>query len=316
MAQNINHHPLMVTIRCIAYNQEKYIRDCLEGFVMQKTNFRFEAIVHDDASTDGTAAIIKEYAEKYPDIIKPILETENQYSKADGSLGRIMDEHTHGKYVAFCEGDDYWTDPLKLQKQVDFLESHPDCSLCFHNAIMHWEDGRAEDALFSHVENRIYTGVEIFQNWIVPTASVVIRYNKAYKEWRRKAAENKHFCYGDILCFLSASKCGKSYGMSDVMSVYRKQEGGAVYTYSIEREIMHAYHCLEIYKVFGNEFKNLSKNFFAQYGLEALWNARGAGNVRWGLLCDIFKVAPLSVVCSFGRTLLTKLQNVLSLKVS
>lgn len=129
MEQNKDNQPLMVTIRCIAYNQEAYIRDCLEGFVMQQTNFRFEAIVHDDASTDGTAAIIKEYAEKHPDIIKPILETENQYSKHDGSLGRIMDEHTHGKYVAYCEGDDCWIDPLKLQKQVDYLEAHPDCML-------------------------------------------------------------------------------------------------------------------------------------------------------------------------------------------
>ena len=76
--------PLMVTIRCITFNQASYIRDCLDGFVMQKTNFRFEAIVHDDASTDGNAEIIKEYGEKYPSIIKPILETENQWSKRDG----------------------------------------------------------------------------------------------------------------------------------------------------------------------------------------------------------------------------------------
>ena len=136
-----NQQPLMVTIRCAVYNHEQYIRKCLEGFVMQKTNFKFEAIVHDDVSTDGSVAIIKEYAEKYPDIIKPIFEKENQYSKHDGSLGRIMDENSHGKYIAFCEGDDYWTDPLKLQKQIDFLESHPDYSLCFHNAIIHWEDG-------------------------------------------------------------------------------------------------------------------------------------------------------------------------------
>ena len=115
--------PLVVSIKCTAYNHEPYIRQCLEGFVMQKTNFRFEAIVHDDASTDGTAAIIREYAEKYPDIIKPIYETENQYSKHDGSLDRIMDAHMHGKYIALCEGDDYWIDPLKLQKQVDFLEN-------------------------------------------------------------------------------------------------------------------------------------------------------------------------------------------------
>ena len=130
------NEPLMVTILCLVYNHESYIRQCLEGFVMQKTNFRFEAIVHDDASTDGTAAIIREYAEKYPDIIKPIFETENQYSKGDGSLGRIMTAHTHGKYVAICEGDDYWIDPLKLQRQVDFLEGNPEYVLTYKGAYI------------------------------------------------------------------------------------------------------------------------------------------------------------------------------------
>lgn len=126
----------LVAIRCITYNHEPYIREALEGFVMQKTNFPFVAIVHDDASTDGTAAIIREYAEKYPDIIKPIYETENQYSKKDGSLSRIMNRacaETGAKYIALCEGDDYWIDPLKLQKQVDFLESYPDYGMCYTN---------------------------------------------------------------------------------------------------------------------------------------------------------------------------------------
>lgn len=126
MTTTEDNRPLMVSIRCITYNHERFIRHCLEGFVMQKTNFRFEAIVHDDASTDGTAEIIREYAERYPDIIKPIYEKENLYSKADGSLGRVMDAACVGKYIATCEGDDYWTDPLKLQKQVDILESHPE----------------------------------------------------------------------------------------------------------------------------------------------------------------------------------------------
>ncbi len=144
MTEQCSKEPLMVTIRCITYNHEPYIRQCLEGFVMQKTNFRFEAIVHDDASTDGTADIISEYAERYPEIIKPIFETENQYSKHDGSIRRIMDAHTHGKYVAICEGDDYWTDPLKLQKQVDFMESHPEHSLCFHAHYREYNDGRKE----------------------------------------------------------------------------------------------------------------------------------------------------------------------------
>ena len=137
--QNKEQQPLMVTIRCTVFNHEHYLRECLEGFVMQKTNFRFEAIVHDDASTDGSAAIIKEYAEKYPDIIKPIYETENQYSKHDGSLGRIMREHMYGKYIAWCEGDDYWTDPLKLQKQVDIMEQHPEYSMCCCRAKLYSE---------------------------------------------------------------------------------------------------------------------------------------------------------------------------------
>lgn len=135
----MQNESLMVTIRCTTYNHELYIRQCLEGFIMQKTNFRFEAIVHDDASTDGTANIIREYAKKYPDIIKPIIETENQYSKLDGSIQRIMNEHIHGKYVAMCEGDDYWIDPLKLQKQVDFLESNSEYSMCAHNAFVFYQ---------------------------------------------------------------------------------------------------------------------------------------------------------------------------------
>lgn len=126
----MNETQPLVTIHCLVYNHEPYLRQCLDGFVMQKTDFRFEAIVHDDASTDGSAAIIKEYARKYPSIIKPIFENENQYSKHDGTIRRIMNEHTRGKYVAICEGDDYWIDPLKLQKQVDLLESNPSISLC------------------------------------------------------------------------------------------------------------------------------------------------------------------------------------------
>ena len=122
----------LVSIRCLVYNHEPYLRQCLDGFVMQKTNFPFEAIVHDDASTDGSAAIIREYAEKYPAIIKPIFETENQYRK--GIINKIMDAamHPESKYLAICEGDDYWTDPNKLQLQVDFLESHPDYFMTCH----------------------------------------------------------------------------------------------------------------------------------------------------------------------------------------
>lgn len=97
-----------------------YLRKCLDGFVMQQANFRFEVIVHDDASTDGSAIVIREYATKYPDIIKPILQTENQYSKHDGSIRRIMESRCVGKYIAICEGDDYWTSPDNCKNRWTF----------------------------------------------------------------------------------------------------------------------------------------------------------------------------------------------------
>ncbi len=124
---------IKVSVICNAYNHEPFIKDALDGFVMQKTNFKFEILVHDDASTDKTADIIREYEKKYPEIIKPIYETENQYSK--GNLGKIQYGRAKGKYIAFCEGDDYWTDENKLQLQFDALEAHPEIDMCAHEAV-------------------------------------------------------------------------------------------------------------------------------------------------------------------------------------
>lgn len=123
---------VLVTIKCMVFNQEPYLRECFDGFLIQKTKFPFEVIVHDDASTDGSKAIIQEYASKYPSIFKPLYETENQYSKV-GFFGiiKMMNQHIHGKYVAICEGDDYWIDPCKLQKQVDYLERNLECGLVY-----------------------------------------------------------------------------------------------------------------------------------------------------------------------------------------
>lgn len=126
-------HDIMVSINCVTYNHEKYIVAAIESFLMQKTNFAFEILIYDDASTDSTAKIIKEYQAKYPDVIKPIYQTENQYSKGVNvtyfNLNRVK-----GKYIANCEGDDFWVDPHKLQKQVDYMEMHPECTLCTHAA--------------------------------------------------------------------------------------------------------------------------------------------------------------------------------------
>ena len=126
---------MMVSVICLAYNHEAYIRDALEGFVRQQTDFPFEVLVHDDASTDGTAEIIREYAGRYPQIIRPFFETENQYSKGVVIARDMLFPHVRGRYVALCEGDDYWIDPLKLSKQVAALEAHPEVDICAHRAL-------------------------------------------------------------------------------------------------------------------------------------------------------------------------------------
>lgn len=123
---------IQVSVICNTYNHAPYIRDALEGFVMQVTDFKYEVLVHDDASTDGTADIVREYAAKYPDLIKPICQTENQYTQGVKISWKFQFPRVSGKYVAFCEGDDYWTDPYKLQKQYDVMESHPEIDMCAH----------------------------------------------------------------------------------------------------------------------------------------------------------------------------------------
>lgn len=199
---------------------------------MQKTNFPFEAIVHDDASTDGTAKIILEYAKKYPDIIKPIFEIENQYSKKDGSLGRILNHACNGSYIAVCEGDDYWTDPLKLQKQVDFLEKNPDFSMCSHDFFTYKEDaGELSDescfrSLFQskgRQNSYIKYGVEDnFLRWYTQPLTVMYR-NGAYLS--RIPAE-KYRYYRDNIFYYYVLLQGMGALLPDVMGVYRKQPGG------------------------------------------------------------------------------------------
>lgn len=211
------NQPLMVSIKCLAFNHEKYIRKTLEGFVMQKTKFRFEAIVHDDASTDGTAVIIREYAEKYPNIIKAIFETENKYSKKDGSLTKIMYNACKGKYIAMCEGDDYWTDPYKLQKQVDFLETHPDFVMCSHNYRCYIQQTNSFESWLT-CDDTIYD-LETFisrENWLTQPLTCLYR-SSAFKLNEYLQYKNSK----DVTLFYYLLKRGKGMYLKDCMGVYR-----------------------------------------------------------------------------------------------
>ena len=125
----------LVSVCCITYNHASYIKDAIDSFLMQETNFAFEILIHDDASTDETTQIILDYAEQYPDIIKPVIQDENQYLKCSLINPRFLFPKAVGKYIALCDGDDYWTDRSKLDKQVGFLENNPDYVITYTDCV-------------------------------------------------------------------------------------------------------------------------------------------------------------------------------------
>ena len=273
----MNKDEILVSIRCAVYNHEPYIRQCLDGFVMQKTNFRFEAIVHDDASTDNSASIIREYAGKYPEIIRPIYETENQFSKKDGSLMRIITEACHGKYYASCEGDDYWTDPLKLQKQVDYMESHPECAMVFGNAIEHWEDNFRTDKLFAEIEERDYTGVELSDKWIVPTATTLYKSEVYDTPLAKLSVLSGRFFANDLPLCLSCAAMGSIHAFSDVFSVYRRLPSGFWRSLDAKGRIRMGKDRELLYDVFGKKYRN-STIPMAFYHYQRAWQIAKDGN--------------------------------------
>lgn len=226
MGTNEHSSDIMVSIVCDTYNHEKYIADALEGFLMQKTNFAFEILVHDDASTDRTAEIIRDYEKRYPDLIKPIYETENQYSKQDDSLARIQNGRVKGKYTALCEGDDYWTDPLKLQKQFDAMERNPQVDMCAHKAKL--IDSRTNRLIRSFPpvnETRVFTLEEVLyggRGILFATDSLFCR-----SAINRNPPRFRKFWTTDYTFQLNGALRGGILFLNEEMSVYRYMTRGS-----------------------------------------------------------------------------------------
>lgn len=209
-------HPL-VSIVCNTYNHGRYIESAIKGFLIQETDFPFEILIYDDASTDETASVIKKYENEYPALIKPLYQKENQYSLGKDVFEMNL-ERSKGKYIAVCEGDDYWTDCHKLQKQVCFLEEHLNYTMCFHASFIEKENEALKSNIACEsIETRDYSAEEIFAKWTVPTASVVFRKDVLFMPLKRKS----DFINGDIVLFLRCCECGKIFGFCDKMSVYR-----------------------------------------------------------------------------------------------
>ena len=225
----------LVAIKCLVYNHEPYLRDCFEGFVMQQTNFPFVAIVHDDASTDNSAAIIREYEEKYPDIIKPIYEAENQYSKRDGSVGRIMNaavDATGAKYIAMCEGDDYWTDPLKLQKQVDFMEANPEYGLCYAKAYRYNEELKKYIGVKGSARAEVYE-LSIQGTHHISTPTILMRQSLFLNCLSDSSFLLNNGLFTDSSLWWWFAANSKLYFMDDVVAVYRELSESASHSKDI-----------------------------------------------------------------------------------
>lgn len=210
-------HPL-VSISCITYNHEPFIRQCLDGFFMQE-GVNFEILIHDDASTDGTQDVIREYMERYPGVIKPIFQTKNQWSKGTrGMMATFNFPRANGKYIAMCEGDDYWTDPLKLQKQVDFLEQNPDFVMCFTNcSVLKQDTGEV-------IKERLRFKETIFdQNQIPKMAPTLTRLMRAdlLRDMPQKKIVN-----GDTYLMIYLLQFGKIKYLDFISGTYRIHKGG------------------------------------------------------------------------------------------
>jgi glycosyltransferase involved in cell wall biosynthesis len=210
-----------VSISCVTYNHTHYIANAIESFLMQKTTFPVEILIHDDTSTDGTAEIIREYQKKHPDLIFPIYQTENQFSKGKKISLTYQFPRARGKYIALCEGDDFWIDPLKLQKQAEFLEANPDCTLCFHAAkILDETKGRFTNISRPMGVKQIYTIHDLLMpdaGNFIKLASVVLRAGVVdkYPDWIMKHT------VGDYPLYLLYAHHGNFGYLDQVMSVYR-----------------------------------------------------------------------------------------------
>ena len=218
---------IMVSICCLSYQHRDYITQALDSFLKQDCDFRVEILIHDDASKDGTREIIERYADRYGDVIRPLYEEENQYQKGIRNLSGVYNfPRARGKYIAMCEGDDFWLDIRKLSTQVAIMEDHPECSMCCHAArIVSMDDSFRELAQLRpyHNDGFIETEDIISRPVNIPTSSLLFRteYAKELPDWYYQCP------VGDIPLHLFMALKGRVFYINRPMSAYRVGGGGS-----------------------------------------------------------------------------------------
>lgn len=237
----INNVIPLVSVTVTTYQHANYIRECLEGILMQQTNFSYEIIIGEDGSVDGTQEICKEYAERNPNKIRLFIRDRrlSQYIDSTGKVTRFNGiwnrMSSRGKYIAWCEGDDFWNDPLKLQKQVDYLESHPECGLIYSRVLCYSQKERQYvgdfGGPFCSFDDLLLRGN------VIPTLTTVFR-RSLYNQFSDKLKDaKKQWGMGDYPLWLWLAHCSSVYFMNEVTGVYRVLEESASHTSDLQKRI-------------------------------------------------------------------------------
>lgn len=292
----------LVSIGCLTYNHELYIRDAIEGFLMQKTTFPVKIVVFEDCSTDKTASIIKEYEEKYPNLFTVFNQPVNTWGKPIRKEAKKVyeNERNKAKYIALCEGDDYWTDPLKLQKQVSFLEANPDFSLCFTNRINIDYNGKfIENSELKYMKSEFeHTDMPIFCPTL--TRLFVAKYVKNIPQIEVKG--------GDTVLLVWLSKFGKIKYLDDITSCYRVHGDGVWSGLTKENKIKHLIETrVGLLQIIENKelkikiFRDILKNVINSPELDYKYLTKHLNILRYKYhLHDFLKVNSLKLILYFN----------------
>lgn len=223
---------IMVSVMCTAFNHVEYIREALDSMLGQNTDFAYEILVNDDCSTDGTAEVLREYAEKYPDKVRAFFPEKNLYSQNIDVYYHTFFPNARGKYVAFCEGDDFWTDPDKLRLQVEFLEANPEYSACVHNTTLHYCDAAQPDTLLLKREGDMDVEFEhilpgMNNAWHTSSLMAKTEVLASPTDYYHIASEHG---FGDFPYGLMVRNAGKVRYLNRSMSVYRLNSNQAAWS--------------------------------------------------------------------------------------
>lgn len=243
----------LVSIICNTYNHASYISQCLNGFFIQRTNFPFEVLVHDDASTDNTPDIIREYECKYPQILKPIYQKENQYSKGKDIFFDHQCLRAKGKYIAICEGDDYWIDPLKLQKQIDFLESHSNYALVYTLSKVY---DQANERVARYPTGSKFKGFNtLLAGNQIPALTTCIRTNVIIEYRNDVKPQEQNWLMGDYPMWLWIAFHYEIMFLPEETTVYRVLEESASHSQNLQKQEKFTLSIIDIMLFYIDKFK-------------------------------------------------------------